>query len=102
MTSPGLSTDMYLSIHTPAGRSGAFSHIAQPEPDRVAIDELEGRITTSRVTPYPPGIRLQFRVFNSTDTSKFNREFAADAPASRHSWFGAGNRQRRRPSPVRG
>ena len=36
----------------------AFSHIARRKTERVPIDELEGRITTSLITPYPPGIPL--------------------------------------------
>ncbi len=48
------------------------------------IDELEGRITTSLVTPYPPGIPLLIpgEVFNKkiVDYLKFNREFARECP----------------------
>ena len=48
------------------------------------IDELEGRITTSLVTPYPPGIPLLIpgEVFNRriVDYLKFNREFARECP----------------------
>ncbi|MBQ1761814.1 MAG: lysine decarboxylase, partial [Aquincola sp.] len=38
--------------------SDAYAHIARRKTQRVPIDELEGRITTSLVTPYPPGIPL--------------------------------------------
>ncbi len=54
-----LSTDIYLTDHLPAMTpTEAFSHIARRKTERVPIDELEGRITTSLVTPYPPGIPL--------------------------------------------
>jgi len=80
-----LTTDMYLSDHTPAMKpSDAFAHIAHRTTQRVPIDELEGRITTSLVTPYPPGIPLLIpgEVFNKkiVDYLKFNREFARECP----------------------
>jgi arginine decarboxylase len=80
-----LTTDMYLSDHTPAMKpSDAFSHIAHRTTQRVPIDDLEGRITTSLVTPYPPGIPLLIpgEVFNKkiVDYLKFNREFARECP----------------------
>ena len=80
-----LTTDMYLSDLTPAMKpTDAFSHIAHRTTERVAIDELEGRITTSLVTPYPPGIPLLIpgEVFNKkiVDYLKFNREFARACP----------------------
>jgi len=54
-----LTTEMYLSDLQPAMKpSDAFAKIAHRETERVAIDELEGRITTSLLTPYPPGIPL--------------------------------------------
>jgi len=50
----------------------------------VAIDELEGRITTSLITPYPPGIPLLIpgEVFNKkiVDYLKFSREFSKLCP----------------------
>jgi arginine/lysine/ornithine decarboxylase len=50
----------------------------------VEIDQLEGRITTSLVTPYPPGIPLLIpgEVFNKkiVDYLKFAREFAKLCP----------------------
>ena len=62
----------------------AFAHIAQRTTERVPIDELEGRITTSLVTPYPPGIPLLIpgEVFNKkiVDYLKFAREFNAQCP----------------------
>lgn len=80
-----LTTDMYLSDHTPAMKpSDAFAHIAHRTTERVPIDDLEGRITTSLVTPYPPGIPLLIpgEVFNRkiVDYLKFNREFARECP----------------------
>ncbi|MAE92170.1 MAG: lysine decarboxylase, partial [Pelagibaca sp.] len=80
-----LSTEIYLSDHRPAMTpSEAFSHIARRKTDRVGIDELEGRITTSLVTPYPPGIPLLIpgEVFNAkiVDYLRFNREFARECP----------------------
>ncbi|WP_337178940.1 arginine/lysine/ornithine decarboxylase [Hydrogenophaga borbori] len=80
-----LTTEMYLGDLTPAMKpSEAFAHIAQRTTERVPIDELEGRITTSLVTPYPPGIPLLIpgEVFNRkiVDYLKFNREFARECP----------------------
>ncbi|WP_294606564.1 arginine/lysine/ornithine decarboxylase [Roseovarius sp.] len=80
-----LSTDMYLSDLTPAmNPSEAFSHIARRTTQRVPIDDLEGRITTSLVTPYPPGIPLLIpgEVFNRKIVTylKFNREFGRECP----------------------
>ena len=54
-----LTTEMYLSDLQPAMKpSDAFAHIAHRKTERVTIDELEGRVTTSLLTPYPPGIPL--------------------------------------------
>jgi arginine decarboxylase len=54
-----LTTEMYLSDMVPAMRPGdAFAKMAHREIERVAIDELEGRVTAMLVTPYPPGIPL--------------------------------------------
>ena len=80
-----LSTEIYLSDHLPAMTpTDAFSHIARRKTERVAIDDLEGRITTSLVTPYPPGIPLLIpgEVFNAqiVDYLRFNREFARECP----------------------
>ena len=38
--------------------SEAFAKLAHREIDRVPIDELEGRVTSILLTPYPPGIPL--------------------------------------------
>lgn len=80
-----LSTGMYLSDLTPALKpSDAFSHIAARTTERVPIDDLEGRVTTSLITPYPPGIPLLIpgEVFNKSivDYLKFNRTFARECP----------------------
>ena len=80
-----LTTEMYLSDLTPAMKpSDAFAHIAHRKTERVGIDELEGRITTSLVTRYPPGIPLLIpgEVFNKkiVDYLKFSREFNAQCP----------------------
>ncbi len=80
-----LTTEMYLSDLTPSMKpSDAFAHIAHRTTERVPIDELEGRITTSLVTPYPPGIPLLIpgEVFNKkiVDYLKFAREFNAQCP----------------------
>ena len=54
-----LTTEMYLSPMEPAMKpSDAFAKMAHREIERVAIDELEGRVTAMLVTPYPPGIPL--------------------------------------------
>ena len=76
---------MYLSDLTPAMKpSDAFSHIAARTTQRVPIDNLEGRITTSLVTPYPPGIPLLIpgEVFNKkiVEYLQFNRAFARECP----------------------
>jgi arginine/lysine/ornithine decarboxylase len=80
-----LTTEMYLSDLMPVMKpSDAFAHIAQRTTERVPIDELEGRITTSLVTPYPPGIPLLIpgEVFNKkiVDYLKFAREFNGRCP----------------------
>jgi len=54
-----VTTEMYLSTMEPAMKpSDAFERLAHRRVDRVPIDELEGRVTTMLVTPYPPGIPL--------------------------------------------
>ncbi|WOO33032.1 arginine/lysine/ornithine decarboxylase [Diaphorobacter limosus] len=80
-----LTTEMYLSDLTPAMKpSDAYAHIAKRKTERVPVDELEGRITTSLITPYPPGIPLLIpgEVFNRkiVDYLKFAREFAKLCP----------------------
>ncbi|MFG6487951.1 Orn/Lys/Arg decarboxylase N-terminal domain-containing protein [Roseateles sp. BYS78W] len=80
-----LTTDMYLSNLQPAMTpTDAYAHIAQRKTERVAIDDLEGRITTSLLTPYPPGIPLLIpgERFNKkiVDYLKFTRSFNAKFP----------------------
>ena len=80
-----LTTEMYLSDLTPAMKpSDAFAHIAHRKTERVEIDDLEGRITTSLITPYPPGIPLLIpgEVFNKkiVDYLRFSREFNSQCP----------------------
>jgi len=75
-----LTTEMYLSDLTPAMKpSDAFAQIARRNTERVSIDHLIGRVTTSLVTPYPPGIPLLIpgEVFNKkiVDYLLFAREF---------------------------
>jgi len=54
-----VTTEMYLSEMQPAMKpSDAFAHMAHRDIDRVEIDQLEGRVTSVLVTPYPPGIPL--------------------------------------------
>ncbi len=54
-----LTTEMYLSDMVPAMKpADAFAKMAHREIDRVPIDELEGRVTSVLLTPYPPGIPL--------------------------------------------
>jgi arginine decarboxylase len=76
---------MYLSDLTPAMKpSDAYAHIAHRKTERVEIDHLEGRITTSLITPYPPGIPLLIpgEVFNKkiVDYLKFARQFNNECP----------------------
>ena len=54
-----VTTVMYLSDMQPAMKpSDAFACMAHREIDRVEIDQLEGRVTSVLLTPYPPGIPL--------------------------------------------
>lgn len=80
-----LTTEMYLSDLQPAMKpSDAFARIAHRETERVEIDKLEGRVTTSLLTPYPPGIPLLIpgERFNRkiVDYLRFTREFNATFP----------------------
>jgi arginine decarboxylase len=75
-----LTTEMYLSDMVPAMRpADAFAKMAHREIERVAIDDLEGRITAMLVTPYPPGIPLLIpgERFNKSIVNylQFAREF---------------------------
>ncbi len=67
-----LTTEMYLSDLQPAMKpSEAYARIAHRDTERVPIDALEGRITTSLLTPYPPGIPLLI------PGERFNRKILA-------------------------
>ena len=75
-----MTTEMYLSDMQPAMKpSDAFAKMAHDEIERVAIDDLEGRVTAVLLTPYPPGIPLLIpgERFNKTivDYLKFARDF---------------------------
>ncbi|MBK1681235.1 arginine/lysine/ornithine decarboxylase [Rhodocyclus tenuis] len=80
-----LTTEMYLSNMEPAMKpADAFARMAHREVDRTPIDELEGRITSILLTPYPPGIPLLIpgERFNGTIVRylKFAREFNEKFP----------------------
>ena len=75
-----LTTEMYLSDMIPAMKpADAFAKMAHRKIDRVSIDELEGRVTSVLLTPYPPGIPLLIpgERFNRTVVRylQFAREF---------------------------
>ena len=80
-----LTTEMYLSDMVPAMKpTDAFSKMAHREIERVAIDELEDRVTAVLLTPYPPGIPLLIpgERFNKVIVNylKFAREFNEKFP----------------------
>jgi arginine decarboxylase len=80
-----LTTEMYLSNMEPAMKpTDAFAKMAHKEIERVPIDELEGRITSVLLTPYPPGIPLLIpgERFNKiiVDYLKFARSFNEKFP----------------------
>ena len=80
-----LTTEMYLSdLHPALKPSDAYAHIAHRTTERVPIDALEGRVTTSLLTPYPPGIPLLIpgERFNRriVDYLRFTRDFNAAFP----------------------
>ena len=75
-----LTTEMYLSDMVPAMKpADAFARMAHRATERVEIDNLEGRITSVLLTPYPPGIPLLIpgERFNATIVRylKFARAF---------------------------
>ena len=80
-----LTTEMYLSDMQPAMKpADAYARLAHREIDRVGIDDLEGRITSVLLTPYPPGIPLLIpgERFNKTIVQylRFAREFNGKFP----------------------
>ncbi|MBS0319885.1 MAG: arginine/lysine/ornithine decarboxylase [Proteobacteria bacterium] len=75
-----VTTEMYTSKLEPAMRpADAFAKMAHREIERVEIDDLEGRVTSMLLTPYPPGIPLLIpgERFNRqiVDYLKFARDF---------------------------
>ncbi len=75
-----LTTEMYLSDMVPAMKpTDAFARMAHREIERVPLDKLEGRITATLLTPYPPGIPLLIpgECFNRTIVQylQFARDF---------------------------
>jgi len=80
-----LVTDMYTSPIEPAMKpSDAFACIAHGKTERVEIDRLEGRVSTTLLTPYPPGIPLLIpgEKFNRkiVDYLRFTRAFNKTFP----------------------
>lgn len=80
-----LTTEMYLSDMQPAMvPAEAYAKVAHREIERVPIDQLEGRITSALLTPYPPGIPLLIpgEIFNGTIVKylQFAREFNEQFP----------------------
>jgi arginine decarboxylase len=54
-----VTTETYLSEMEPAMKpADAWACVAHRKIERVGIDQLEGRITSTLLTPYPPGIPL--------------------------------------------
>jgi len=80
-----LTTEVYLSDMIPAMKpSDAYAKMAHRDTERVAIDQLEGRVTGVLLTPYPPGIpllipgeRFNHRIVHYL---QFAREFNARFP----------------------
>ena len=80
-----VTTEMYLSPMEPAMKpADAFAKMAHREIDRVEIDDLDGRITSVLLTPYPPGIPLLIPGERFNDIIirylKFAREFNEKFP----------------------
>jgi arginine decarboxylase len=80
-----LTTEMYLSDMVPAMKpTDAFSKMAHRKIERVAIDDLEERVTAVLLTPYPPGIPLLIpgERFNKVIVNylRFAREFNEKFP----------------------
>jgi arginine decarboxylase len=80
-----MTTEIYLSKMEAAMKpSVAFYKMAHGEIERVEIDDLEGRITSVLLTPYPPGIPLLVpgEIFNRTIVNylKFARDINQKLP----------------------
>jgi arginine/lysine/ornithine decarboxylase len=62
----------------------AYACIAHRTTERVPIEQLEGRVATSLITPYPPGIPLLIpgEVFNRkiVDYLVFSKQFNKQCP----------------------
>jgi arginine/lysine/ornithine decarboxylase len=76
---------MYLSDMHPAMKpSDAWACVAHRNIERVEIDALEGRVTSTLLTPYPPGIPLLIpgERFNKTIVQylQFARQFNDQFP----------------------
>ncbi|PSB92150.1 arginine/lysine/ornithine decarboxylase [Candidatus Pandoraea novymonadis] len=75
-----VTTKMYLTNVQPGMKpTDAFSKLAHRHIDRVPIDDLEGRVTSVLLTPYPPGIPLLIpgEIFNANIVQylRFARDF---------------------------
>ncbi|WP_269495879.1 arginine/lysine/ornithine decarboxylase [Castellaniella sp. S9] len=80
-----LTTRVYLSDMVPAMRpADAYARMAHREVERVAVEDLEGRVTGVLLTPYPPGIPLLIpgERFNRdiVDYLKFTQDFNTRFP----------------------
>ena len=80
-----LTTEMYVSHMEPAMKpADAYAMMVHHQIERVEIDDLEGRITSILLTPYPPGIPLLIpgeRVNrNIVEYLKFARSFNGKFP----------------------
>lgn len=80
-----LTTEMYVSHMVPAMKpADAYAMMVHHQIERVEIDNLEGRITSVLLTPYPPGIPLLIpgeRVNrNIVEYLKFARSFNEKFP----------------------
>ncbi|MGL4573955.1 MAG: Orn/Lys/Arg decarboxylase N-terminal domain-containing protein [Burkholderiaceae bacterium] len=80
-----VTTEMYLSEMEPAMKpADAWACVAHRKIERVGIDDLEGRITSTLLTPYPPGIPLLIpgERFNKTivEYLQFARQFNQKFP----------------------
>ncbi len=54
-----LTTEIYLSkIQTALKPAKAYARMVHKQTERVRIDQLKGRVTSTMLTPYPPGIPL--------------------------------------------
>ena len=84
--------------------SDAYACMAHREIERVEIDNLEGRVTSVLLTPYPPGIPLLIpgERFNRTivEYLQVRAELQRAVPRFRHRHPRARRGNRRRPRPL--